>query len=188
VSAYALRAADAGDAAAVVAVTMEGFEGYRAFAPAGWEPPDADQERARLQELLGREDVWYLVATHEGDVVGHVGFLPAASLAWAPVDDPGLAHFRQLFVQEAHWGTGLATTLHAAAIEEARARGFTAMRLFTPARQERARRFYEREGWARARPPEFEERIGLEIAEYRRTLSTRAARGASPRRRPRRGR
>ena len=88
----------------------------------------------------------------------------------ATVDDPGLAHFRQLFVTRAHWGTGLATRLHAAALDEARLRGFTAMRLFTPAAQERARRFYEREGWALARPPAFEERIGLDIAEYHRAL------------------
>ena len=44
------------------------------------------------------------------------------------------------------------------------------MRLFTPAAQARARRFYEREGWALARPPAFDERIGLDIAEYRRAL------------------
>jgi hypothetical protein len=44
------------------------------------------------------------------------------------------------------------------------------MRLFTPSGQKRARRFYEREGWWLARPPAFDERIGLEIAEYRRAL------------------
>ena len=89
---------------------------------------------------------------------------------FAPVGDPRLAHFRQLFVARAHWGSGLATRLHAAAIDEARARGFASMRLFTPGGQARARRFYEREGWSLARPPAFDERIGLEIAEYRRAL------------------
>jgi GNAT superfamily N-acetyltransferase len=169
-SSYALRAATRDDASTIVAITLEGFEGYRAFAPAGWEPPPAAQELERLSELLGREEVWYRVAEQAGEIVGHVGFLPAASLHWAPSDDPGLVHFRQLFVREGHWGSGLATTLHAAAIDEARARDFTLMRLFTPAGQARARRFYEREGWTLARPPAFEERIGLEIAEYRRPL------------------
>ena len=169
-SAYAFRAATRGDAAAIVAITMEGFDGYRAFAPAGWEPPSAAQELERLIELLGRDDIWYRVAEDAGEVVGHVGFLPAAALAWAPVDDPGLVHFRQLFVRPGHWGSGLATTLHGAALDEARARGFTSMRLFTPAGQTRARRFYERERWALEQPAFFEERIGLEIVEYRRSL------------------
>ena len=103
---YAFRAATPTDAERITAVTMEGFDTYRAFAPEGWTPPSAADEHARLLGLLA----------------------------------------------------------------EARARGFAAMRLFTPAPQARARRFYEREGWALARPPAFDERMGLEIAEYRRAL------------------
>ena len=167
---YAFRAATADDAERIVAITVEGFETYRSFAPAGWTPPSASAEAERLVGLLGDDHVWYRVAEHDGELVGHVGFLPADRLSFARVDDPGLVHFRQLFVTRAHWGTGLATRLHAAAVDEARARGFTAMRLFTPGGQERARRFYEREGWSLVRPPAFDERIGLEIAEYRRAL------------------
>jgi GNAT superfamily N-acetyltransferase len=166
---YAFRAPTVDDAAAMVAVTVEGFSGYRSFAPAGWVPPSASEELERLRHLLADDDVWYQVAEHEGELVGHVGFLPSR-LSFARIDDAGLAHFRQLFVRTAHWGTGLATRLHAAAIDEARARGFDAMRLFTPAGQRRARRFYEREGWSLARPPAYDERLGLEIAEYRRAL------------------
>ena len=169
-SEYAFRAARPADAERIVAVTVEGFETYRSFAPEGWTPPSAAEEAERLVGLIGDDRVWYLVAEHEGVLVGHVGFLPAARLSFAPVDDPGLVHFRQLFVTREHWGTGLAKRLHDAAIDEARARGFTALRLFTPAGQERARRFYEREGWTLARPPAFDARIGLEIAEYRRAL------------------
>ena len=166
---YALRTATPADAERITAVTTEGFETYRAFAPEGWTPPPADEERARLEDLLGQAWVWYRVAEHEGSLVGHVGFLPGER-TFAPTGDPGLAHFRQLFVARAHWGSGLATQLHGAALDEARRRGFTGMRLFTPAAQQRARRFYEREGWALARPPAFDERIGLDIAEYRRAL------------------
>jgi GNAT superfamily N-acetyltransferase len=170
VSEYAFRAATPADAQRILAVTFEGFETYRAFAPEGWTPPSAAAELERLVTLLGEDHVWYRVAEHDGELVGHVGFIAAARMEWATVDDPGLAHFRQLFVTRAHWGTGLATRLHAAALDEARVRGFTAMRLFTPAAQARARRFYEREGWTLARPPAFEERIGLDIAEYRYAL------------------
>jgi GNAT superfamily N-acetyltransferase len=166
---YELRRAVAADAERVLAVTVEGFEGYRGFAPPQWSPPSAEEELERLRGLLGNDDVWYLVAENEGEVVGHVGFLPAIRTQWG-ADDASLAHFRQLFVTRSHWGSGLATTLHAAAITEATARRFAAMRLFTPAQQVRARRFYEREGWTLARPPEFEPHIGLDIAEYRRSL------------------
>ena len=44
------------------------------------------------------------------------------------------------------------------------------MRLFTPAAHARARRFYEREGWAQHREPELDEGFGMEIVEYRRAL------------------
>ena len=168
-STYEFRAATPADADRITAITMEGFETYRAFAPEGWTLPSASDERGRLAGMLGEDHVFYRVAEHEGELVGHVGFLPAER-TFAPTGDPGLAHVRQLFVVRAHWGTGLATQLHGAALDEARARGFTAMRLFTPAAQERARRFYEREGWALARPPAFDDRIGLDIAEYRRAL------------------
>jgi GNAT superfamily N-acetyltransferase len=169
VSDYGFRAATPADAERITAVTMEGFGTYLAFAPDGWTPPSPADERARLLGMLDEEHVWYRVAEHKGEIVGHVGFLPADH-TFAPTGDPRLAHFRQLFVVRAHWGTGLATRLHSLAIAEARARGFTGMRLFTPAAQERARRFYEREGWALARPPAFDDRLGLDIAEYRRAL------------------
>jgi predicted N-acetyltransferase YhbS len=169
VTAYAFRPAAPGDAERMVAVAMEGFESYRAFAPQGWAPPSAADEVERLRRMLGEDHAWYRVAEYDGELVGHVGFLPAEH-TFAPTGDPQLAHFRQLFVLRAHWGSGLATRLHAAALDEARARGFTAMRLFTPAAHGRARRFYEREGWGLARPPAFDERIGLDIAEYRRAL------------------
>jgi GNAT superfamily N-acetyltransferase len=167
VSRYVLRPAAPGDVAAMVAITVEGFESYRDFAPEGWQPPSADDEIERLHALIGEDHVWYLVAEREGELAGHVGFLPADRLSWARIEDPGLAHFRQLFVAPAHWGSGLATRLHAAAVDEARARGFQAMRLFTPAGQARARRFYEREGWALSVAPFHDGRIGFEIVEYR---------------------
>jgi hypothetical protein len=63
----------------------------------------------------------------------------------------------------------LAGTLHLRAIEEASARGFTAMRLFTPVGQARARRFYEREGWVTG-SLQIDVAGGLPAIEYRRPL------------------
>jgi GNAT superfamily N-acetyltransferase len=91
--------------------------------------------------------------------------IPAAT-ARHPVADPRLAHLWQLFVAHEWWGSGLATRLHGLATEAASTRGFTAMRLFTPADQARARRFYEREGWRIAAAPEDDE-IGFAVVEYR---------------------
>jgi GNAT superfamily N-acetyltransferase len=83
---------------------------------------------------------------------------------------PGLAHLWMLFIREPWWGTGLASRLLALAVEEAGARGYDAMRLYTPAGQARARAFYEREGWAIAGEAMFEPMLGLELVEYRRPL------------------
>ena len=47
------------------------------------------------------------------------------------------------------------------------------MRLYTPAGQARARRFYEREGFAAAGGPQ-DRGLGLPVIEYRRPLPTRA--------------
>jgi hypothetical protein len=44
------------------------------------------------------------------------------------------------------------------------------MRLFTAAGQARARRFYEREGWAAPEPPRPDPAFGMDTVEYRRTV------------------
>ena len=92
--------------------------------------------------------------------------LPAAR-APHPVDDPALGHVSNLFVRRDRWGSGLARALHAAAVAAARDRGFTELRLFVAAGQARARRFYEREGWAAAGAPFDDPVPGLTMVEYR---------------------
>jgi GNAT superfamily N-acetyltransferase len=69
-----------------------------------------------------------------------------------------------------HWGSGLARELHAAAVEAARERGFRAIRLFTPSAHARARRFYEREGWAAVGEEFHDPAPDLVLLEYRLTL------------------
>jgi GNAT superfamily N-acetyltransferase len=165
------RDATAADAPRLAVVMAEGFESYRAFAPPGWEPPAVDEFRDAIAGRLGQPTVWCRLAQRAPDVAGYVALLPAAD-SRRPVADPRLAHFWMLFVRVPWWGTGLAAALHAAACEAAAARGFTAMRLFTPTEQARARRFYERQGWALTDGPYVEEDLGLSVVEYRRALST----------------
>jgi GNAT superfamily N-acetyltransferase len=159
---YSLREATPADAAQLAQMVAEGLEYYRSFAPAGWEPPADDAHEPD-------QDVLCLVAEDEHGVAGQITVLPAAR-SRRPLDDPALAHVSNLFVREDLWGGGLARTLHEAALDAARARGFVGMRLFCAAGQERARRFYEREGWALYGAPFHNARIGLDMVEYRRAL------------------
>ena len=76
----------------------------------------------------------------------------------------------QLFVRPAWHGRGIANALMEAAVHEARQRGFTRMRLWTPQDQRRARRFYEREGWTLTGGVHYESPFGLPVVEYARNL------------------
>jgi GrpB-like predicted nucleotidyltransferase (UPF0157 family)/GNAT superfamily N-acetyltransferase len=170
-SGLVFRAAGPHDVEWLGRAVAEGFQSYRPFAPAGWTPRTASAETEPLRALLDREDFWCLLAW-AADIVlaGHVAFLPATE-AWRAEEDPALAHLRQLFLAPDFWGTGLARTLHTRAIEAARQRGFTAMRLFTPTGQARARSFYEREGWTVDGEPFCDPGFGgLELITYRRSL------------------
>jgi GNAT superfamily N-acetyltransferase len=161
-----LRPATGDDAEVLLAIMVEGFEGYRSFAPEGWAPEIADIERVRARIVA--PDTWTLLAEDGGAVAGHVSFLPSVK-SGHPDPEPDLVHLWQLFVRPPLWGTGLATGLMGRAFDAAREQGFARMRLFTPSLQRRARRFYEREGFGPVR--EFADaRLGLDVAEYRRAL------------------
>jgi GNAT superfamily N-acetyltransferase len=164
---FHLRRAVPADAEELGRTALLGFETYRSFAPRGWEPPASEAELTR--ERLALPAVWCAVGEHDREMAGHVGFVAAALHAF-PDEDPELAHLWGLFVRPEHWGTGLAASLHSAALAEASARGYRRFRLFVAAAQGRARRFYEREGWGAVGEPILEPYLGLEIFEYRRPL------------------
>lgn len=163
-----LRPATPADAGVLARSLIDGLSRYREFAPEGWEPPTVEFELGLIGPILADADSWARIAeTRTGELAGQACFLPAAK-AREPVDDPALAHLRTLFIEPPFWGAGLALRLHDAALDAARERGYTAIRLFTAEGQARARRFYEREGWEHTGtgPP-----IGaLTFAEYRRAL------------------
>jgi GNAT superfamily N-acetyltransferase len=162
--------ASAADAEELAATAAAGLETYRAFAPPEWSPPPEATSVAAARSRLGNSGTWGLLArTEDGASVGHVAFTPARTSMWPGAVD-GLAHLWQLFVREPYWGTGAATTLHARTVAEAARQGYTSMRLFTPAGQARARRFYEREGWVVVGPPVADTGFGIPLVEYRRGL------------------
>jgi GNAT superfamily N-acetyltransferase len=165
---FSFREAGVDDAPVVARAAIEAFEGYRPFAPVGWEPPAFEAEVERLRPLLGADDLWCVVAERDGRVVAHSSF-QAASTSIAPAAEGELAHLRALFVDPPWWGCGLAGTLHSMVLEEATRRGYKGIRLFTPSGQARARRFYEREGWGLV-GEQVENALGLPVVEYRRGL------------------
>jgi GNAT superfamily N-acetyltransferase len=169
---WSLRTATTDDAEQVADVLNEGFEGYRSFAPRGWEPPPAAGELRSVRARLADPATWCLLAEVDGAPAGHVALMPAALHSAWPSDDPGLGHVWQLFVRPPWQGSGLASELHARLVARAGERGLRELRLFTPAGQARARRFYEREGWRPAAAEFDEPALGLVLVEYRRAISS----------------
>ena len=165
-----IRPAIPTDAAAMASVVTEGLNGYKAFAPPGWTPPGDVMNPDVLRDRIDDGDTWIAVAPlGDGDLAGLVGATSARRSR--PGSDPPaeLAHLWLCFVREAYHGTGLAPRLLQWAVDGARERGFTRMRLFAAAGQKRARRFYEREGWTPGEP--FEDvGFGMALVEFRREL------------------
>jgi GNAT superfamily N-acetyltransferase len=154
-----------GDVPRIAALIADGFDTYRDFAPPGWAPPAVEEAAAMIAPRLFDHTTWAALAESGDTLAGHVSMTPAA-ISRRPVADPGLAHLWHLFIAREWWGSGLATRLHGRVVEEAAQRGFIAMRLYTPADQARARRFYEREGW-RITDSMDDDEIGFRIVEYR---------------------
>jgi GNAT superfamily N-acetyltransferase len=115
-SGLSFREATTSDAPVMAETVGIGFDGYRAFAPAGWEPPPFSVEVTNIRSRLATEEAWALLA-HDGDE-------PAGQVALLPDPAPATAYLWQLFVRPAHWGSGVAHRLHEAFLEEAQARGY----------------------------------------------------------------
>ena len=157
-----LRPVTLDDVGLMAANLVAGLATYRSFAPPGWEPPTAEHEAERIRPRVAG-GAWGRLALDGDDVAGHVLFVPA-------VDLPDGAHLAALFVAEPWWGSGLASRLLGLAVAEMRHQGYRLARLYTPAGQARARRFYEREGWWALPDVVPEPGLGLDLVEYRLAL------------------
>jgi GNAT superfamily N-acetyltransferase len=160
------RRAIAADSPALARAVFEALGDYAAFAPPGWTAPSLEEIDEEGFESLANEDVYCVLAESKDEVVGQITVLPATQTLH-PNDDPALGHIRNFFVTRDFWATGLAGDLHRAALDAARERRFTELRLFVPAGQARARRFYERAGWLPI-ANQFDDPIsGFAMLEYR---------------------
>lgn len=117
---------------------------------AAYEPDlDADvlaaeaEKRRSFEWKRGIDDgsVGVFVAVDADTIVGVV----QADLSLPPPRD--LPEITMLYVGPEMWGTGIATALLNAGIDWIRQRGGSAARLRVVEAHERARRFYQREGW-----------------------------------------
>ena len=146
--AHNIRRAFPADARAISSVRARSWQsGYRGIMPdevldnmdiEGWAARAEQWLQAR--EERGRD--W--VAEEGGEIVGWASrFLPARD------EDagPAVAELAALYVLPSHWGRGLGHALLDVVVEDLRAQGARALSLWVVEANDRARQFYERQGF-----------------------------------------
>jgi ribosomal protein S18 acetylase RimI-like enzyme len=161
-----LRSARPEHAPQLAAIFHEGFESFRDFAPAGWNPPADLEGPDEFATALARPDVWGRVIGGDADIEAYVMIKPATQTRGGDDLIPGLGHLWMLFVRREHWGKGHGRTLLAEAVAELRRRDYEEARLSTPTRNRRSRALYERAGWRAVTSAEIPD-LGLRVTEYR---------------------
>jgi RimJ/RimL family protein N-acetyltransferase len=129
-----LRAASSADAAACLAVQRRSaVTGYAHIFPQHIYPFPDDVVAAEWQVRLA-SDAQVVLAVVDGEIVGTISARPPRVEA--------------LFVVPEQWGTGVSAALHDCALELIAAAGCECAELDVMVDNARARRFYERCGWA----------------------------------------
>ena len=154
-----IRRARPGDAAAVAEVHVRTWQAAyeHVFGAERLAAIDVEPRRRFAERGIERGGVW--VAEEAGRVVGFVSI--GASMQ---ADAEGELY--AIYVLPDAWGTGAGTGLLAAAAAELR-RAYPTSILWVLEDNPRARRFYEREGWALDGGTRSEDFLGLEVAEVR---------------------
>lgn len=144
-----LRDATPADAPALAAVQVASWRtAYRGLMPdevlAGLSVPEL--ERVWSGRFTGRPPrTSVVVATVGRRLVGFASSGPPL----VPTDraDPAVGDLYALYLDPDHWGRGIGTLLHAAALDRLGAHGFTRAGLWVLDGNQRALRFYQRTGW-----------------------------------------
>lgn len=145
-----LRPARSGDAAAVADIRIAGWQIYAGLLDAAYVTGEEFARGARagaatwLAEVddQGRSPAGATTFVHEteGCVDGWVSFGPDR-------EDPARGEVWGLYLAPAAWGSGVAGRLLGAASDALRDQGFTTLVLWCLEGNDRALRFYRREGW-----------------------------------------
>lgn len=94
-----------------------------------------------VREGISDDDIVYLVAVDDGAVVGYTAAGPTDE------DDSAPAGLYSIYVLPNHWGNGVGKQLFDAVTDRLRERGFDRLSIRVLADNDRARAFYERQGY-----------------------------------------
>lgn len=108
-------------------------------------------ERLATLDTVQREQRWRR-ALETGDQAGFVAAQDGVVVGWATVgpshEEASSGELYGIYVAPEAWGAGAGPALLRAAVDELCAQGYVDAVLWVLADNPRARRFYEREGWA----------------------------------------
>lgn len=124
-------------------------------------PPDVPM----WTRILSNERVSVHVAEADGRIVAFVSVGPSR-------DDDAEGELYAIYALSEAWGTGAGSALMQAGVGSMRDAGYSDAILYVLGDNPRARRFYEREGWALDGGTKRDEFLGVEVTElrYRRSL------------------
>jgi GNAT superfamily N-acetyltransferase len=144
---YAVRSGTADDAAGIAAVHVASWQAaYRGLLPHGYlDTLSVADRRQRWTRILADPDprIDTLVAIRAGRVAGFAGVGPRRR------EKPGYGdgELYAIYLQPDCWGHGIGFHLHRAALDRLCELGFTTATVWVLGGNQRAVRFYRRNGW-----------------------------------------
>ena len=160
-----VRRARPADAAAIAEVHARTWRAAYEHAFGAERLAAREPDVALWTRILANERVEVNVAEAEGRIVAFVSVGPSR-------DDDAEGELYAIYALPEAWGTGAGAALMQAGLDAMRGAGYRDAVLYVLDENPRARRFYEREGWALDGGTKREELLGLDITElrYRRAL------------------
>lgn len=141
------RPATAADVPAVAAIRIRSWQAaYRGMVPAGY--LDALDPAAELERWRGRELTGQHVAEAGGRVVGWLSVGPYRADPGEEVPGPACGEVRAIYARPEAWGQGVGRALLAYGLAELDRAGLDPVLLWVLEGNSRARRFYEKAGFA----------------------------------------
>jgi ribosomal protein S18 acetylase RimI-like enzyme len=166
-----IRRACSSDVARIAAVHVRAWQvGYREQVPGAYlDAMDPAQRAPFWAGAVVDPNITVLVAVEAESVVGFCSSLSSRDGDAAPAT----CEILTLYVDPGHWRAGIGRALVAAAVDDARTRGFEAMSLWVLATNTTARAFYESLGFVPDGHDKTDARLGITLHEvrYRRPLT-----------------